>query len=385
MDIELLNEAFQSFTTASQSLEAYYAALKEKVRQLTAELEIKNCQLKDALSDAERSKDYLNGILYSLEDAIIVVDPEDRLTMLNKAAEELLCLRLTDVLGSRFADMNFSITKEGSETFLAAGGLRYNIILSPSSVFDSEGALRGRVILIKDITRLRELELHQERNQRLIAMGEMAAQIVHEIRNPLCSIELFSSMLEKDLVDPAQKGLATGISTGISNLNNILTNMLYFAKPGKTVLKRIRLDKVLEEAVRMFTPFMESREVKVEKVFFVSEISGDGEMLKQVFMNLIMNALQAMPEGGRIDLVMHREEGSVRVDIKDEGLGIKRENMEKIFDPFFSTKDSGTGLGLAISAKIMQAHGGYIKVESEENKGSTFGLCFPQGPQGLEG
>lgn len=386
MDIELLNEAFQSFTTASQSLETYYAALKEKVRQLTAELEIKNYQLKDALSDAERSKDYLNGILYSLEDAIIVVDPEDRLTMLNKAAEELLCLRLADVIGSRFADMDFTITGEGAETFLTVKGCRYNILISPSSVFDSEGALRGRVILIKDITRLRELELHQERNQRLIAMGEMAAQIVHEIRNPLCSIELFSSMLEKDLVDPAQKGLATGISTGISNLNNILTNMLYFAKPGKTVLKRIRLDKVLEETVRMFVPFMESREVKVEKVFFASEISGDGEMLKQVFMNIIINALQAMPEGGRLDIIMHRKEGeSVSVDIKDAGPGIKHENIEKIFDPFFSTKDNGTGLGLAISAKIMQAHGGYIKVESEENKGSTFSLCFPQGPEALQG
>lgn len=384
MDVELLNEAFQSFTTASRSLETYYEALQEKVRHLTAELEAKNKQLNAALADAEKSKDYLNAILYNLEEAIVVVDPYDKVTMLNKSAEDLLCLQPRYAAGKEFSSLDFSITGEDAETFLAVNGKKYNIILSHSPVVDSEGLSRGSVILIKDITRLRELELHHERNQRLIAMGEMAATIVHEIKNPLCSIELFASMLEKDLAGTEHKELAMGISTGISNLNNIMTNMILFAKPHKPVLKAISLDGVLEESIAMCLPFTDSGNVKISKALFASEISGDRELLKQVFMNIIINAIQSMPGGGRVDVAMRKADGFVIVDIMDDGPGIERGILEKIFDPFFSTKDKGTGLGLAIAAKIMQAHGGYIKVDSEENnnKGSVFGLYFPDWPEG---
>lgn len=382
MDVELLNEAFHSFTTASRSLETYYEALQEKVRHLTAELETKNKQLNAALADAEKSKDYLKAILYNLEEAIIVVDPYDKITMLNKSAEDLLCLQPQEAAGKEFSTLDFSITGEEAETFLSVKGKKYNIILSRSLVVDSEGLSRGSVILIKDITRLRELELHHERNQRLIAMGEMAATIVHEIKNPLCSIELFASMLEKDLADTRHKELAIGISTGISNLNNIMTNMILFAKPHKPALKAISLDGVLEESMSMCMPFADSGEVKISKTVFASEISGDRELLKQVFMNIIINAIHSMPGGGRVDVAMRKAEGFVIVDIKDNGVGIKHGIIEKIFDPFFSTKDNGTGLGLAIAAKIMQAHGGYIEVDSEENEGSDFGLYFPRGPEG---
>ncbi len=382
MDVELLNEAFHSFTTASRSLETYYEALQEKVRHLTAELETKNKQLNAALADAEKSKDYLNAILYNLEEAIIVVDPYDKITMLNKSAEDLLCLQPQDAAGKEFSILDFSITGEEAETFLSVKGKKYNIILSRSLVVDSEGLSRGSVILIKDITRLRELELHHERNQRLIAMGEMAATIVHEIKNPLCSIELFASMLEKDLADTRHKELAIGISTGISNLNNIMTNMILFAKPHKPALKAISLDGVLEESMSMCMPFADSGDVKISKTVFASEISGDRELLKQVFMNIIINAIHSMPGGGRVDVAMRKAGGFVIVDIKDNGVGIKHGIIEKIFDPFFSTKDNGTGLGLAIAAKIMQAHGGYIEVDSEENEGSDFGLYFPEGPEG---
>jgi signal transduction histidine kinase len=143
-------------------------------------------------------------------------------------------------------------------------------------------------------------------------------------------------------------------------------------------MKPIRLDRVVEDSLAIFSTFMESRRVKVERSVLESEISGDGELLKQVFMNVFINAIQAMPDGGKFEIRMHRDEESVIVDIKDQGCGIKQEDMEKIFDPFFSTKDAGTGLGLAIAAKIMQTHGGYSKVESEVGRGSAFGLYFPQ-------
>jgi signal transduction histidine kinase len=376
MSVELLSEAFQNFTKASKSLETYYELLQEKVRYLTNELEKKNRELQSALSDAERNKDYLNAILYNLEEAIIVVDPEEKITMLNKSAEDILGIPRSDAVGKVFHNLHFLISKNNSETILTVTGRQYNIILSHSPIVDSRGSSRGNVILIKDITRLRELEIQQERDQRLKAMGEMATKIVHEIRNPLCSMQLFSSMLESEVENTPHKELARGISTGINSLNTILTNMLLFAKPHKPSSKKIPIDRVVEESVVILTPLIKARNIELKKSLRPYKVLGDGELLKQVFINVILNAVQALPDGGDLNVTTEKSGPSVIVHVKDNGPGIDVADIEKIFNPFFTTKDTGTGLGLTIASQIMQAHGGYIKVHNGEERGSTFSLYF---------
>jgi signal transduction histidine kinase len=386
MDAERLSEAFQNFMTASKNLENYYGMLQEKVRYLTTELKEKNRQLNDALREAETSRDYLNAILYNLEEAIIVLDREDVITMINKSAETLLELGPKDI-GKAFNSLDLSIVRSGPDTILKVNGKRYNVILSRSGVVDSKGDLRGNVILIKDITGLKEIEVQHERNQRLIAMGEMIIKMTHEIRNSLCSIELFSNLLERELQGTDFERLARGISIGIGNLNNILTNMLSFVRDHKPVRRPIRLDKTIEESIEMLVPLMETRNIRIEKSLYGCNIHADPELLKQVLMNIIINAIQAMPERGKIEILMREDEGFTIVDVKDNGVGIKSEDMEKIFDPFFSTKERGTGLGLTIALKIMQNHDGYIKVLSEEGKGCVFSLYFPKSDngEGLDG
>ncbi len=377
-EISRLNEAFYNFTIASKSLETYYEKLHEKVRYLTIEVEEKNRQLKEALYDAEEAKDYLKGILQSLGEAIIVLDPDENVTMINRAAEELLGLDTEYAIGKPFNSLDFSIENEGADNVLVTKGRRYNVILSCSEVLDSEGLVRGHVILLQDITRIKELESQQERNHRLIAMGEMAAKIVHEIRSPLCSIELYASMLAKELEGTGHVDLAKGISTGIRSLNNVLTNMLFFARPQKPLFKVVDLGKTIEESVFMLMPLVEARSIRLSRgAACRAQISGDSELLKQVFLNILLNAIQVTPEGGKIEVVMRIEEGYAVVEVNDEGEGIRHENLERIFDPFFSTKEKGAGLGLAIASKIMQAHGGTIKVKSEVGKGSCFQLYFP--------
>lgn len=264
-----LNEAFNSFTQASKSLETYYAKLREKVQYLTEELEKKNAQLS-------------------------------------------------------------------------------------------------------------EFERQNERNSRLIAMGEMAAKIVHEIRSPLCSIELFSTMLSKDLEGTAHAEMSRGISTGIQSLNNILTNMLLFARNQKPSFREVRLAAAVEESIKMLKPLAEIRGVHVVTNLTNDVIDGDAELSKQVFMNIFLNAIQAMPDGGRLEVSIQSDDEFVTVAVTDEGEGINPENLEKIFDPFFSTKDRGTGLGLTIAYKIMQCHNGFIKAFKNADKGSTFYLYFPK-------
>ncbi len=370
--VSKLNEAFQNFTEASKSLETYYEKLSTRVKYLTNELEKKNEQLNIAVLEVSESKDYLHTILQSIGEVIIVLDHDEKVTMANKAAEELLCLDPEDAKGRIFNDLDMSIESDSSGTRLKVQGKHYDIILSRSEVNDKEGTIRGYVVLIKDITRIKDLERQHERNQRLISMGEMAATIVHEIRSPLCSIELFSNMLSKDLEGTTHSEMANGISTGIKSLNNILTNMLFFAKPQQPSFININLRDVVEESINMLAPLIDVRGINVLKNTSDEVILGDTELLKQVFMNVILNAVQSMTEGGDLKIEMGAEGGLVTVSVTDEGEGVDSEIIEKIFDPFFSTKDKGTGLGLAIAHKIMQSHNGFIRAHKNEERGSTF-------------
>jgi signal transduction histidine kinase len=373
-----LNEAFQSFTQASKTLETYYEKLNKRVQYLTHELESKNIQLNTAILEVRESKDYLHTVLQSIGEAIIVLDQDERINMINKAAEDMLCSGSDDVKGMIIDDLDFIVVDSNGSTTLTVENKRYDIIFSRSPVCDPEGSVRGYVILIKDITRLKELERQHERNERLIAMGEMAAKIVHEIRSPLCSIELFSNMLSKDLEGSAHSEMANGISTGIKSLNNILTNMLFFAKPQKPSFSDIGLSTAVNDSVRMLAPLIDVRGIKVSKELSGEIIHGDIELLKQVFMNIILNAVQAMPEGGELKIMMGEDNDHIAVQVRDEGVGVNPDMIEKIFDPFFSTKDKGTGLGLAIAHKIMQSHGGFIRAARNEDRGSTFTVYFPK-------
>lgn len=388
--MDLLNCAFDSFTKASKSLEASYQALQQRIAVLTLELKDKNARLGEALREAEKNKDYLDAVLYSMEEAIIVLDSAERITMTNRAAGLMLGEAAQGATGKKFSELDISLgadgslKADGSVAVLEAGGRKYNVIIEDSPVIDSTGASLGRVIQLKDVTRMMQMEALHERNQRLISLGEMAAKIVHEIRNPLCSMELFASMLERDVPEGKTKELACGISAGIHSLNNILTNMLFFARPHRPSFACVELKAVVEEVLRGLAPFMETRKARAETVFEKNKkpgpaplaVQGDAELLKQILMNLMINAIQAMPGGGLIRVRLGENDGSPFIEVKDEGEGIPAGLMERIFDPFFSTKEKGTGLGLAIASKIMQAHGGYIKASSEPGKGSSFSMCF---------
>jgi len=371
-----LREAFSDFTAASKSLEAYYQRLQEEVRYLTGVLEETNQQLTEALNQAEESKDFLNGILQGLEEAIIVLDPSERVTMLNKAAEDLLDTQTGEMIGRPFRHADITILEEGNETCLVTKKKKCQVIFSRSSIQDSEGLVRGFVVWIKDITLIKELEIQKERNKRLIAMGEMAAKLVHEIRNPLCSIELYASMLAGDLEQTVHADLAKGISMGIKSLNHVLTNMHYFAIPQKPLFSWIDFEKTMEELFFMLRPLIEAKRIQLcKKLNGQNRLWGDGELIKQVLLNILLNAAEAVPEDGAVELSLKKtNRGGMVVEIKDHGPGIPPEFRERIFDPFFSLKEKGSGLGLSIAANIMQAHGGTIKVLSEEEQGT--GACF---------
>ncbi len=240
-------------------------------------------------------------------------------------------------------------------------------------------------LLEKKIERLNQ-ELSEknrlmERTRRLAAMGEMAAKIAHEIRNPLASIEIFASILVRELEGSDKKRLALSISKGVKRLDNLLTNMLVFARAPKPALARIDVRDVIEEVVQMVSSSLDEP-VRIRCEYRRDTvIMADESLLRQVVHNLLINAVDSVRgKNGEIEIITERATNgrdALRLMIRDNGDGIPEDVMDRIFDPFFTTKQRGTGLGLCIVDSIVKSHRGKVWVESAVGRGTTFYVEIP--------
>jgi signal transduction histidine kinase len=369
-ELERLNEAFESFNRASDILSSYFEALKEQVRDLSEELRRKNEEL-------ERTLSFLNSVLEGIGEGMIVIDRKEEVLFINQTASWLTGRAADETVGRDLNSLGLEWIREKNEMQLNLNGESRSIEVNISDVKSGGDEAIGKVVLLRDVTRNRELEAERQRNRRLIAMGEMMASIVHELRNPLCSIELYASMLYRELAGTDLSSLAEGVSTGVQNLNNFLTNMLYFAKPRKPRMTDFSLDGLLNDALRMVEPVLASRGITLIREHSTRILRADRGLLLQVLMNLLLNAIQAMEAGGELTITEEVEGDTLHLSITDTGCGISEPDMERIFDPFFTRREGGTGLGLPIALKIMQAHGGSIRIRSRQGDGSTFTLVLP--------
>ncbi|HSB05689.1 MAG TPA: GAF domain-containing protein [Thermodesulfobacteriota bacterium] len=228
---------------------------------------------------------------------------------------------------------------------------------------------------------LRKTEAQLIRSEKLAALGQLAAGIAHEIRNPLTSINiLIHSMTENLPPETAHREDLKVIEEEIQRINVIVEQFLRFAKPAPPLFKQTEMIAVFDEILQLLKPQLERQKIAVHRDFNVLPcIALDREQMKQVVLNLLINAVQAIPEGGRIDLGARVSEDNrwLKLSIQDSGIGIAHEDLKKLFDPFFSTKEGGIGLGLSIAHRIIDQHHGKIEVESHLREGTTFHLWLP--------
>ncbi|MBI5491411.1 MAG: hypothetical protein HY893_00600 [Deltaproteobacteria bacterium] len=227
---------------------------------------------------------------------------------------------------------------------------------------------------------LAEKNRYMERTRRLAAMGEMAARIAHEIRNPLGSMAIFATLLERELThEPEKMKLAGHITKGIKTLDNLLSNMLLFASSPAARLKSVDIKEVIEDSVLL----VRGREKDNVKIKYSCEgrtaFMADAGLLRQLLLNLLLNALDALDEGGSVTITTAVIDGVMEIVVRDTGMGISPEHLDRIFDPFFSTRERGTGLGLAIVSSVVSAHGGSIEVASN-GRGTSFIIRLPISP-----
>ncbi len=403
-ELEVLRAAFQAFNETTEHLQKSYETLQERIKDLNLELEQKNIELGNNLQEKEKVKNYLHNSLESLTSGVIVVDDNQSITTLSQTAGAILNLSPEECLNRPLNEAvphplfhtmvkRLKESQKGNliqdEELKNSEGRRIKIRVSASPVNDASGARLGTVLIVQDITELKQLEEEAERNDRLRAMGEMAAGIAHEIRNPLASIELFASVMKKDSKGDAEKiKLADHIISGVKNMDRIISSLLLFAKSPEPSRQQCNINDLLRGILESSTDLQAPDTVTIHCDYCQDEplAQGDQELLQQVFLNFIRNAVQAMPDGGDLKLrieinksadgnAYHRH--SITTTISDTGVGIPSADRENIFNPFFSTKDKGTGLGLAIAHNIVKAHQGTIDVQSREGEGTTFIVNLP--------
>ena len=414
--IALLNQAFDQFNLSTSKLQDSYDHLQLQVSTLDFKLEKKNEQLEASLIEKERAKDYLYTILESLSNGVIVVDGKGTVTTFSRAVElitgvdkkeaegknvnRVLRPLLPDDFADRFQSNSFIMQEEECRLRRKDGkGVWVRFSAKPLRGKELEGGL----IMLQDITQLRRLEEQAERTNRLTAMGEIAVSIAHEVRNPLGSIELIASLLRKEVeADEDKKRLMDHILTGVKSIDYIINNLLLFTRPQHPLFKKFFVHAFLDEHLLFVFPSFTQGNIELIKKYDSRDplVLGDVELLKQVFFNLTWNAIQAMPQGGQLKIATEIVNGDLKSSLRpprslpcarehsnkagyleirfiDSGVGIADENKEKIFNPFFTTKERGTGLGLAIVHNIIEVHGGMIGVESRTGEGSTFTVSIP--------
>ena len=397
--LEDFTDSYILFQETTRRYREAYEELASKFESLTLKLEETNVHLQQSLEEKDRVSNYLNNILESLSGGVLVVDLDGKITFFNQEAEEITGFEQEKVLGKPYANIiGLSAGRKLSVLHTLDTGERLAsqekelqraddraipLGFSTSLVRDEAGTVLGALEVFNDLTEVKRLEAEVQRVQTLAALGEMAATVAHEIRNPLGGIAGYAGMLERDLAaDDPNRRLVHKITEGVGRLNRIVVSLLNYTRPLSLNVHPVNLAELVEETTAFFAIDIErSREdIRIERDFPADELicRVDPEQLQQVILNLLQNAMQAMPEGGTIEVGLRAEGNTGVLIVGDTGVGMDDEVREKLFTPFFTTKEDGTGLGLVTSKKIIDAHNGQIRVDSEPGRGTQFSISLPQ-------
>lgn len=355
--------------------------LKEKEK----ELEVLREKAEDRATAIEG---YNEDILQSVPSGVISFDEENRITKVNRAAGNILEMEVETVVGRNCAEVlsrpitDFLREKkiiERVETgYATPSGRRMWLGLNLSPLKDKGGSEIGRILVFTDLTHLKAIESQMELRNRLSSLGEMSAGIAHELRNPMAVIAGYTKILSRK-ADNTLRPTVEAISKEIVVMNRIISDFLSFAKPMELNVTDIDLRALIENCAAMTGGERSDITVKLA-LDDLRPMKGDEVLLRQAFINLMQNSVEAMPRGGILTITASTEQDPGRnfvdIAVSDTGHGISEDVKDKIFLPFFTTKEKGTGLGLAIVHKIAVSHEGNISVESS-GKGTTFRIRLP--------
>lgn len=409
-DSTALELVFKQFFLETERLELTYSHLQEQFKSVHHSLQESNTRLSGKLAELNFITCYLETILEQISQGILFIDLSGIVTTCNAAAQKLLKIEEKDLLFhhfSEFFDDRFfgfslqeafairqcpetiyktwtqkgeSIDLEVEATFVAKADA-YSIGNALPREQAKRKPIQGLLILLRDMTKLRRLQQEAYRTDRLKELGELAAHLAHEIRNPLGGIKGFATILEHELKGRADlQQMTSHIVQGVDELNLFVSNILQYARPFSLQAEEVDLVKLIEEIRELLLADPAwSPGIQFMLHFPASSCKAliDSQLFKSALLNLSVNAMQAMPQGGKLTIRLQYSASWIYIYVEDTGVGIASENMPKLFSPFFTTKERGNGLGLAEVQKVIQAHQGVLEVHSEVGKGTIFTIKIP--------
>ena len=368
--------------------------LKEKEKTLQKLYQQTDRKAKDLAS-------YNEYILRSMTSGMVIFNHQGEIVQINQPAEVILEFSKNAVIGKHYK----TVFKEQSslsihiQTMLVEGktfsipemkhtkknGELVWLSINSSVIKDEQGRMLGMVVFLNDFTEVKKLEEEIAFKDKMAALGEMSSGLAHELRNSMGAILGFIKLLKKKKDDHTSKEqIIEGITKEAISMESMLQRFLDFAKPFKPKMEKIDLGVIIQDCLTSVKETLKENQIalKFDLDPDLPPLLGDCLLLKQCFQNLIQNSIDAMPNGGELSIRFKEEklssqEKSMLVEISDTGCGIAKEDQDKIFNPFFTSKEKGTGLGLSLVKKIVSLHNGKIELESELNKGTTFKLFFP--------
>lgn len=378
-----LREAFAVFNQVSAELTQAYEQLQGKVSSLTAELAVANGELRRQYEEKEALSERLTLLLNALPAGVVALDAGGKVSELNPAARAMLGDGLLDHEWSVVVGRRLEASDTPDEWWLspiAGQGARRRITIA-ENLLASSGV---RILLLHDVTAAHEMKASLERNQRLAAMGEMAASLAHQLRTPLSAALLYSSNLGKaGLSDEARARFAAKATDQLSRLERLIHDVLMFTRGEEIGRERIGVADLFADAWQSVDPVFRDKDVvlSVEPLAGEFVIVGSRKALVSALVSLLENALQVSQPGAAVVLqgVLAEAGGreAVRLSVSDRGPGIAPDVLERVFEPFFTTRAQGTGLGLAIALGVARAHGGTIEARSTLGQGTEFVLVLP--------
>jgi len=351
----------------------------------TAASVLENILLMDKLIKNER---FIDSIIFNMSSGLMVTDLNGRIRMINYAGAEILRCEQTDLLGRLVDDffpegrrlVTVEGTSTGREVVIKTKDGPIPVGYSNSYLISNEGGSDGVIVVFRDLSDIKKLQDQLREKDRFAAIGKVAAGVAHEIRNPLFGITSVAQILAREVADGTpQKNLIDAMLSETSRLNTLVEELLLYGRPIKTVQQPTDLHTLIESVVEFHSGAIGDKEIRLVKELArdFPDLQLDPNQMRQVFLNLLMNALDASEKGGEIRIRTNVSQDRVVVKVSDNGIGIPSEDLPKVFDLFYTTKEKGTGLGLAICRKIVEDHGGSMAIKSTPAKGTTVELTFP--------
>lgn len=372
-----LKDLGDAFNQMAVKLKESHTNLENQVQERTAEL--------------FNSKRKLEGLFNGISDLISVQDLNYNITMTNKAAYQMLNLSSKKVVGEKCYKTYFQRsevcdgcpvkttvkTKEPAFSEVKHGGEIFHLYTYP--IIDSHGELESVIEFGKIVTKEKVLEKQLIQSAKLASLGELVSCVAHEIRNPLAGIKTGAQFISKRLNKKDETSEVLNMIKGeINRLEEVVNSFLDFASPSRSVHKEMKIIDVIEKAISITDDQIKKQNISLLRDYNkdVPAISIDGKQMQQVFLNIIINAIQVMPDGGKLDIKTSYADNYIYVKIRDTGPGLPK-NKINVFDPFFTTKTQGTGLGLSITKKILEEHNASIIGENEDGGGAVFTVQIP--------